>query len=663
MNPADAVTTGRSHPNEELLQAYAAYIDGLPLVPLARHHRYLGARRLLERLHGLDWQDASIAQTLADVDNDASSFIPYLLLFGHLRPGYPYLFSRKFATLVRESAHSPLARDVAAVRGAAEQLGFSRRHVEIFLPTVVLRILVQTGKNLHALTRADLDEFRAAAEAWGASVQRASEHWTRSLHAVENILYHMSIVDQPPINGLTRHRTWAEYLAAVPQQELRAGMLRYVELMASHRRRATVHGYCVSFVTFAHYLADQAPEVQRIADLRRREHIEPWLIWNAARTRTLSEGTRPISVEHRKNSVLDIKVFLDTITEWGWQESPGRPLLFNSDLPKLDQPLPRYIPRDQEVRLMAAIRELPDPFQRYPLEILRATGMRIGELLNLELDCLHEAPGRGTWLKVPLGKLHTERMIPVSDVTAALFDVIAEHRGAIRPLPHPETGRPTEFLLVRRGQRISRDHIREGLSKAVRAAGLLDTQGKPLAITPHQLRHTFATTLINGGITVQALMRLLGHVSAEMSLRYGHLFDTTVRQQYEDALAQMKQRYAPAMMALPAARAAQALDEHWIEAPRFKTRLAHGYCQIDTTHAACPQANVCERCPAFVPLPEARETIERQLTDVRLLIRDAQARGWAEEIKRHRDLAERLEGLLDEVSAHELTPRRRPTRA
>ena len=262
-----------------------------------------------------------------------------------------------------------------------------------------------------------------------------------------------------------------------------------------------------------------------------------------------------------------------------------------------------------------------------------------------------------------MGKLHTERMVPVSDETVALFDAVIEHRGAIRPLPHPETGHPADFLLVRRGHRIGGTYIRQGLARAVRAAGLLDAEGKPLAITPHQLRHTFATTLINGGITLQALMRLLGHGSAEMSLRYGHLFDTTVRQQYDDALAQMKRQYSPAMTASPSARAAHEPDEHWIEAPRLKTRLAHGYCQIDTTHSPCPQANVCERCPAFIPLPEAREAIQHQLHDVRLLMRDAQARGWAEEIKRHRDLAERLQRFLGETSAHELTPRKRSTRA
>ena len=65
-------------------------------------------------------------------------------------------------------------------------------------------------------------------------------------------------------------------------------------------------------------------------------------------------------------------------------------------------------------------------------------------------------------------------------------------------------------------------------------------------VTPHQLRHTFATAMVNAGVSLQALMALLGHVSAEMSLRYGRLFDTTVRAEYERALDLAKARIGPA---------------------------------------------------------------------------------------------------------------------
>jgi hypothetical protein len=61
---------------------------------------------------------------------------------------------------------------------------------------------------------------------------------------------------------------------------------------------------------------------------------------------------------------------------------------------------------------MAAVAELSDPFARHGLTILRGTGLRLGELLDLELDCLLDFASHGSWLKVPLGKLGTERTVP-----------------------------------------------------------------------------------------------------------------------------------------------------------------------------------------------------------------------------------------------------------
>jgi integrase len=98
--------------------------------------------------------------------------------------------------------------------------------------------------------------------------------------------------------------------------------------------------------------------------------------------------------------------------------------------------------------------------------------MRIGELLDLELDCVHEVPGAGTWLKIPLGKLDTERMVPIDEDTLELVDRILAHR-----LP----GKPVLFMLTHQGRRVSVDVLRDELARAATEAGLK-------SVTPHQLR-------------------------------------------------------------------------------------------------------------------------------------------------------------------------------
>src|SRR6202011_1590741 len=118
---------------------------------------------------------------------------------------------------------------------------------------------------------------------------------------------------------------------------------------------------------------------------------------------------------------------------------------------------------------------------------------------------------------------------PLDDETVELIDRIVIHRSPGRPLRHPRTGQLVEFLLTHQGRRVSACTLRKELHRAAAEAGLAGA-------VPHQLRHTYATALVNAGCSLQALMALLGHVSATMSLRYGRLFDATVRDEYRRAL-------------------------------------------------------------------------------------------------------------------------------
>ena len=107
------------------------------------------------------------------------------------------------------------------------------------------------------------------------------------------------------------------------------------------------------------------------------------------------------------------------------------------------------------------------------LLLTRATGVRIGELRDLELDCVHQIDGHGAWLKVPLGKLASERMVPLDEETVAVIDRIVARRtsGPAAAAPaHRTTGRlpvraprPTNLRLrAARGTRPRRRHRRTG---------------------------------------------------------------------------------------------------------------------------------------------------------------------------------------------------------
>jgi site-specific recombinase XerD len=92
--------------------------------------------------------------------------------------------------------------------------------------------------------------------------------------------------------------------------------------------------------------------------------------------------------------------------------------------------------------------------------------------------------------------------------------------------------------------------VRKGLAQAVQLAGISDHRGQPLHITPHQLRHTYGTALINGGMSLQALMALLGHVTPEMTLRYSHLASETIKDAFDEAMTKVRAR-RPILVAGP----------------------------------------------------------------------------------------------------------------
>ena len=255
---------------------------------------------------------------------------------------------------------------------------------------------------------------------------------------------------------------------------------------------------------------------------------------------------------------------------------------------------------------------------------------------------MHEVPGAGAWLKVPLGKLDTERMVPLDPETVELIDRIVQHRSPGRPVRNTRTGRLADFLLTHQGRRVSKDVLRDELTSAAARAGL----GQ---VTPHQLRHTFATALVNSGVSLQSLMAMLGHVSAEMSLRYGRLFDTTVRAEYERALTQAKAQLGVMPPPAPTRRRSLPLlpaDQDWREAPGVKARLAGGYCVRAPAQGACPYANICEHCPSFHTDSTHLAVLAAQRIDTQALAADAEKRGWIDEADRHHKLVSRLDALI-----------------
>jgi integrase len=597
------------------------------------------ARTFLERWPNPQaWADQPLEARQA-LPPSTMSLLMFLMLHRGLRPGWDWLVSHKLSSFWREIRDSPLEADMARFRDTAESVGFTALQAKRAASQSIGRLLIQTGRPLDDLELADLDALADACRHREAATGRGWHHYKGALVCAHTVLFHLDVIDTPPPSP-RQADTFDERLADC-HRSLRPLFVAYLQRKLGTCRPKTVSSLATRLAHFARFLTDIDADLTTLAGLDRRRHIEPYLNSVAVATSTITG--EPVTIADQDRRIRAVEHMLAEITEWGWDDAPPRRLIFRSDHPRLPRPLPRYLPVDADRRLNDALQTSTYRLAADALLLARAVGLRIGELLDLELDCVHEIAGHGAWLKVPLGKLDTERMVPLDDETVALIDRITTTRTPGRPLSHPRTGRPTQFLFTHHGRRLSQTAVRQELARSAAIAGIGH-------VTPHQLRHTYATALVNAGVSLQALMALLGHVSAEMSLRYAHLFDATIRAEYERALTLAKGRIGamPTPTGHPQIPVTANNCDHddWRDAPAIKSRLAGGHCLRAPAQGACPYANICEHCPNFRTETAQLAVLAAQRVDTAALAADAQARGWIDEADRHHQLLARLDTLI-----------------
>ncbi len=644
-----AVVTLRRQGAPDLLVAYAEALTALPVGPDARRIRRNAAGRLLAVHPQLTaWMARPTPARLADLKRTAAwQFLTWCFVEGHLTPDLDLLLAKTPGDLYRQWAIRHPG-DVRQVTEVAQRFGWSANWTRDVSRGGLALVCLSAGKTLGELSDGDFAAFaQALAEAPSAG-RDAWMHNSARVFSLHQACYELRICQEPPRMARPGKATIAQRVQAISQPGIRKAALRYLTTVAATLRPSTVDLRADSLIVFAEHLAAACPQVRSLTQLT-RGHIEEFLACNHKRPwRGRVARDQPVSPVVSKRTVIDLRCFFDDLALWGWAERPPRRLLFPADIPRLDKPLPRALPPDADRDLMAAISNLADPFARTGLTLLRGTGIRLGELLDLELDCVWDSASHGSWLKVPLGKLATERTVPLDAPTLAALDEWITQRGPQRALPHPRLNRPADFLLTERGKRPTAWRLRHGLDDAAAAAGLRGRDGQALHPTPHQLRHTYATSLINAGMSLQALMALLGHVSTEMTLRYASLAAPTIRTAYEEAMNKARAR-----LTLPIAPAGQPIIPgriEWLRTEMLKTRVAHGYCSRQLAAEACPYANICEQCDNYATAPEFIPQLQAQLADVTALRGDAAERGWHTEVARHSRVIASIQNHLQRLT-------------
>ena len=199
--------------------------------------------------------------------------------------------------------------------------------------------------------------------------------------------------------------------------------------------------------------------------------------------------------------------------------------IFRVQQPARPQPLPRYLPPDQHRRLLQTVSEQTNhsspraALDRAWFLTLALTGIRISELLNLRLGDVDFANQR---LFVRSAKTCQERVV---FMTKTLTSTLA-HYLTQRPTSHDD------HLWMVADRPLSADQLYYRMHQWARTSGVL--------VTPHKLRHTLATQLVNQGMSLAAISKLLGHRSLDTTQHYARLYEQTVKVQFEAAAQQIE---------------------------------------------------------------------------------------------------------------------------
>ena len=367
--------------------------------------------------------------------------VGWLIVTGRVRPSPDYLVACR-----------PYLGEVAAHHHRAFHARFSARSAELGFDRIVTRlqwsalgeVAAVAGVTPERLTKTTIQAGREALVA-AIGRHRPDSHGPKALSAAlfgaQTTLFHLGQLDAPPRKtNRDRSAERAAAWASVPTW-LAATLTGYIAQTRLSLRASTMVRVEGVLREFACWLAVNAPEVGCVADLR-RTHIEAYKLHLATRPSARGGGalTKTTLAEH----LGALRTCFERLTEWAGDDVPARVLVFAGDLPRRDEPLPRFIDDGAFAKLLQATRVDPDPFVRLCVEFLARTGLRKSEFLDLTVDSVVQI-GAAYWLHVPLGKLRNDRYIPLHPQLKDLLDEWLTHRPA---------GLRSRYLFPEHGQRI-----------------------------------------------------------------------------------------------------------------------------------------------------------------------------------------------------------------
>lgn len=379
------------------------------------------------------------------------------------------------------------------------------------------------------------------------------------------------------------------------------------------------------------------PDINQIEDIN-REIILEYIENNSLRS--LNSATRSKFL-----STLSSLFETSSVNKWFVIESY---LIHKDDYPKQTKSLPRHIPDEVIHQLNQHLESMPESVMRMVL-VIQECGLRIGELCQLPLNCLKQDAKSGWFIQFMRWKMKFETTLPIS---IELAQVIQEQQSYIQQYLSDDY--QYLFCANKKGgygqfnptPKIMSDQAFSGyLKRLADKFNICDSTGKRWNFQTHQFRHTVGTRMINNGVPQHIIQRYLGHDSPDMTSRYAHIHDSTLKKaidQYLDTKivdinGEVIQSIAPELD--------NNAELQWLKKKVLAETLSNGYCGLPA-QLTCSKGNACLTCSDFRTTIEYLDQHKQHLERTNQVLEVAQSNGWERQIQVNQDVKNSLEKII-----------------
>jgi len=278
----------------------------------------------------------------------------------------------------------------------------------------------------------------------------------------------------------------------------------------------TISAYRLDIEKFFHYLSTNQLSLEQVTP----EQLSSYVAW----LRGMENTEFKIGESSIARNIISIRSYFTYLAKEHKFNNPSS----NFKPPKIGKRLPKALTIDQVMSMLnIAGTDLISSRDKALVELLYATGARVSELINLNtLDISTSDTQAGATTTVKLkGKGGKERVVPIgSFAVAAVNDYLVRSRPSLLKVSTQKA-----LFLNQRGGRLSRQSAWNLVAKAAERAGLSDQ------VTPHSMRHSFATHLLDGGADIRVVQELLGHSSVTTTQIYTLITIDHLRESYANA--------------------------------------------------------------------------------------------------------------------------------